>query len=197
MQSPVCHCDPPNRLPHDGLGQPDFKGLQGCDITAECPLSSALNSEYHFTDFIQTKSMYIYEAASCSRPDARPPGDENGLTQLGTPSTAHRRRTDLVPTLTMRREDNPASGTATPRRSPGRAVSMSRLEQLARPQRQHQLRPQHAIMGGGGVVGARSMQHLAPPSPGQTGALRALTNGGGRARARTTTGVTPKEKKGE
>merc|ERR1719445_390462 len=135
--------------------------------------------------------------ASAQGLDRSTEGDENGLTQLGTPSTAHRRRTDLVPTLTMRREDNPASGTATPRRSPGRAVSMSRLEQLARPQRQHQLRPQHALVGGGGVVGARSMQHLAPPSPGQTGALRALTNGGGRARARTTTGVTPKEKKGE
>jgi len=134
--------------------------------------------------------------ASAQGLDRSTEGDENGLTQLGTPSTAHRRRTDLVPTLTMRREDNPASGTATPRRSPGRAVSMSRLEQLARPQRQHQLRPQHALVGGGGVVGARSMQHLAPPSPGQTGALRALTNGGGRARARTTTGVTPKEKKG-
>merc|ERR1719208_127632 len=116
--------------------------------------------------------------ASAQGLDRSTEGDENGLTQLGTPSTAHRRRTDLVPTLTMRREDNPASGTATPRRSPGRAVSMSRLEQLARPQRQHQLRPQHALMGGGGVVGARSMQHLAPPSPGQTGALRALTNGG-------------------
>merc|ERR1719445_389363 len=134
--------------------------------------------------------------ASAQGLDRSTEGDENGLTQLGTPSTAHRRRTDLVPTLTMRREDNPASGTATPRRSPGRAVSMSRLEQLARPQRQHQLRPQHALVGGGGVVGARSMQHLAPPSPGQAGALRALTNGGGRARARTTTGVTPKEKKG-
>ena len=74
---------------------------------------------------------------------------------------------------------------------------MSRLEQLARPQeRQQLLRPQH--VGGAGVVGARSMQHLAPPSPGQTGGLRGreLTNGGGRARARTL-GATPKEKKGE
>ena len=73
---------------------------------------------------------------------------------------------------------------------------MSRLEQLARPQRQL-LRPQH--VGGAGVQGARSMQHLAPPSPGQTGGLRGrelLTNGGGRARARTL-GATPKEKKGE
>ena len=76
---------------------------------------------------------------------------------------------------------------------------MSRLEQLARPQRQL-LRPQHV---GGAVVGARSMQHLAvpvlaPPSPGQTGGMRGreLTNGGGRARARTS-GATPKEKKGE
>ena len=76
---------------------------------------------------------------------------------------------------------------------------MSRLEQLARPQeRQQLLRPQH--VGGAGVQGARSMQHLAPPSPGQTGGLRGrelLTNGGGRARARTL-GATPKtEKKGE
>merc|ERR550525_865258 len=64
--------------------------------------------------------------ASAQGLDRSTEGDENGLTQLGTPSTAHRRRTDLVPTLTMRREVNPASGTATPRRSPGRAVSMSR-----------------------------------------------------------------------
>jgi len=130
--------------------------------------------------------------ASAQGLDRSNEGDENGLTSVGTPNTAHRRRTDLVPTLTMRREDNP-SGSATPRRSPGRAVSMSRLEQLARPQRQL-LRPQHV---GGAVQGARSMQHLAPPSPGQTGGLRGreLTNGGGRARARTL-GATPKEKKG-
>merc|ERR1719151_232333 len=127
--------------------------------------------------------------ASAQGLDRSNEGDENGLTSVGTPNTAHRRRTDLVPTLTMRREDNP-SGSATPRRSPGRAVSMSRLEQLARPQRQL-LRPQHV---GGAVQGARRMQHLAPPSPGQTGG-RELTNGGGRARARTS-GATPKEKKG-
>ena len=82
---------------------------------------------------------------------------------------------------------------------------MSRLEQLARPQERPQqllLRPQH--VGGAGVKGARSMQHLAPPSPGQTGGLRGprelLTNGngGGRARARTLGATTPKtEKKGE
>merc|ERR1719370_2364057 len=136
--------------------------------------------------------------ASAQGLDRSNEGDENGLTSVGTPNTAHRRRTDLVPTLTMRREDNPSSGAATPRRSPGRAVSMSRLEQLARPQeRQQLLRPQH--VGGAGVQGARSMQHLAPPSLGQTGGLRGrelLTNGGGRARARTL-GATPKtEKKG-
>ena len=146
-----------------------------------------------WTKFSKQSAAWHQTPASRTRPDACPPGDENGLTSVGTPNTAHRRRTDLVPTLTMRREDNP-SGSATPRRSPGRAVSMSRLEQLARPQRQL-LRPQHV---GGAVQGARSMQHLAPPSPGQTGGLRGreLTNGGGRARARTL-GATPKEKKGE
>merc|ERR1719362_1488090 len=72
--------------------------------------------------------------ASAQGLDRSNEGDENGLTSVGTPNTAHRRRTDLVPTLTMRREDNPSSGAAPPRRSPGRAVPMSRLEQLARPQ---------------------------------------------------------------
>ena len=186
VQSPVRRCEPLQLLPHDGLGgQPNLnQGLPGRDITAECLLSSA-----PFPNAI-TLFWTKFRPASRTRPDARPPGDENGLTSVGTPNTAHRRRTDLVPTLTMRREDNP-SGSATPRRSPGRAVSMSRLEQLARPQRQL-LRPQHV---GGAVQGARSMQHLAPPSPGQTGG-RELTNGGGRARARTS-GATPKEKKGE
>merc|ERR1719336_2869062 len=37
--------------------------------------------------------------ASAQGLDRSTEGDENGLTQLGTPSTAHRRRTDLVPTL--------------------------------------------------------------------------------------------------
>merc|ERR1719500_293190 len=55
--------------------------------------------------------------ASAQGLDRSNEGDENGLTGVGTPNTAHRRRTDLVPTLTMRREDNP-SGSATPRRSP-------------------------------------------------------------------------------
>merc|ERR1719370_806954 len=57
--------------------------------------------------------------ASAQGLDRSNEGDENGLTSVGTPNTAHRRRTDLVPTLTMRREDNPSSGAATPRRSPG------------------------------------------------------------------------------
>merc|ERR1719331_3230203 len=56
--------------------------------------------------------------ASAQGLDRSNEGDENGLTSVGPPNTAHRRRTDLVPTLTMRREDNP-SGSATPRRSPG------------------------------------------------------------------------------
>jgi len=159
------------------------------DCTGSRRRSTGTSQPHYMLPLMRTRSRH-----DCSFVPGTPflAGDENGLTSVGTPNTAHRRRTDLVPTLTMRREDNP-SGSATPRRSPGRAVSMSRLEQLARPQRQL-LRPQHV---GGAVQGARSMQHLAPPSPGQTGGLRGreLTNGGGRARARTL-GATPKEKKG-
>ena len=122
------------------------------------------------------------------RPHPAPPGEESGLSG-GPNNSAHRRRTDLVPTLTMRREDGGTPGAGTPRRSPGRAVSMSRLEQLARPLR----RPQH---DGGAVQGARSMQHLAPPSTGlgPRGREGVLTNGG-RARARTV--GAPRTKQGE
>ena len=113
-----------------------------------------------------------------------PSGDCDGLIP-GTPSSAHRRRTDLVPTLTMRREDR-EGGLPTPRRSPGRAVSMSRLEQLARPR--PLLRAPHE-----GAAPYSSMQHLAPPPPnmGQGGGVarttyRLATNTtGGRARAKT------------
>ena len=86
----------------------------------------------------------------------------------GHQTTAHRRRTDLVPTLTMRREPDQT----TPRRSPGRARSLGRLETLAR--------PRLSVAS----IGAKSMQHLAvPPTHGQGGQL--ATNLGARARART------------
>ena len=64
------------------------------------------------------------------------------LTSLGEEAlspgvlTAHRRRTDLLPTIVMARTER---GTATPgsrHRSPGRAVSMSRIDMLSVP-RQH------------------------------------------------------------
>merc|ERR550532_1499826 len=53
--------------------------------------------------------------------------------------TAHRRRTDLVPTILMSRTERGAASPATPgsrHRSPGRAVSMSRIDMLSVP-RQH------------------------------------------------------------
>merc|ERR1719400_3031349 len=53
--------------------------------------------------------------------------------------TAHRRRTDLVPTIVMSRTERGAASPATPgsrHRSPGRAVSMSRIDMLSVP-RQH------------------------------------------------------------
>jgi len=57
--------------------------------------------------------------ASAQGLDRSTEGEENGLVATTTVS-AHRRRTDLVPTLTMKREDHHAPGSAsTPRRSPG------------------------------------------------------------------------------
>ena len=51
--------------------------------------------------------------------------------------TAHRRRTDLVPTIVMSRTER--GGCTTPgsrHRSPGRAVSMSRIDLLSLPRQQ-------------------------------------------------------------
>jgi len=127
--------------------------------------------------------------ASAQGLDRSSEGEENGLVTPQVVQGAHRRRTDLVPTIVMKREEGGYGGRegATPRRSPGRqarAVSMSRLEQLARPRTCAQ-RPQHDEGGVvRGVQGAQSMQHLPPNRPtGQAvGGDRKLTN---RARART------------
>merc|ERR1719174_2836772 len=56
---------------------------------------------------VEPTDLRTKRTASAQGLDRSNEGDENGLTSVGTPNTAHRRRTDLVPTLTMRREDNP------------------------------------------------------------------------------------------
>jgi len=65
-------------------------------------------------------------------------GEEDGLVG-GFSSGAHRRRTDLVPTIVMPRGGGGEGGrSGTPSkmtRSPGRAVSMSRIDQLSQPRR--------------------------------------------------------------
>lgn len=65
-------------------------------------------------------------------------GEEDGLVG-GFSSGAHRRRTDLVPTIMMPRGGGGEGGrSGTPSkmtRSPGRAVSMSRIDQLSQPRR--------------------------------------------------------------
>lgn len=97
-------------------------------------------------------------------------------------SRVARRRTDLVPTIPASR-DNASRGSSTPR-PPGRAYSMSRLDQLAQPRRprplappppppQNQLSPptrppRHRSMGNLAVaVSHRSTSNLASigPSP--------------------------------
>jgi len=89
-------------------------------------------------------------------------GDDDGLVG-GFGSTAHRRRTDLVPTIVMPRGEWSGSRSATPSkmRSPGRAVSMSRIDTLSLPRRP-------LLHDRGGAHGARtspsksvSMSHLA------------------------------------
>merc|ERR1719438_223279 len=89
-------------------------------------------------------------------------GDTDGILSPGAGATAHRRRTDLVPTIVMSRSDR--SGAMTPgsrHRSPGRAVSMSRIDTCASVaclDNQGQTRSKT-------VKPSKSMSHLAVSSP--------------------------------
>eukprot|EP00090_Calanus_glacialis_P005847 TRINITY_DN1454_c0_g1_i5.p1 TRINITY_DN1454_c0_g1~~TRINITY_DN1454_c0_g1_i5.p1 ORF type:complete len:962 (-),score=331.96 TRINITY_DN1454_c0_g1_i5:501-3386(-) len=98
--------------------------------------------------------------ASAQGLDRSTEGEENGIIN-SSGQTAHRRRTDLVPTIVMSRNDGMSrSGTpSTKHRSPGRAVSMSRIDQLSRP-RQPKL-AQHASNHPTNISPSKSMSHLA------------------------------------
>lgn len=122
-------------------------------------------------------------------------GDDDGLVG-GFSSTAHRRRTDLVPTIVMPRggEWSGTSRSATPSkmRSPGRAVSMSRIDTLSLPRRP----TLHAPGVGGGKSPSKSvsMSHLAGRSRTKTAdprrpplSLLTNTNGGPKMRPRSKT----------
>jgi len=76
-------------------------------------------------------------------------GDENGLCQPPALVGAHRRRTDLMPTIVMARD----RGVSTPS-TPGRAVSLSRIDQLAKPR-------QPVSLSMSKSVNSKSMSHLA------------------------------------
>merc|ERR1712013_819403 len=101
--------------------------------------------------------------ASAQGLDRSTEGEENGIIS-GSGHTAHRRRTDLVPTIVMARNDGMSrSGTpSTKHRSPGRAVSMSRIDQLSQP-RQPRLAP-HASNHPTNISPSKSMSHLAVPA---------------------------------
>ena len=94
--------------------------------------------------------------------------------------SAHRRRTDLMPTITpgMCAREGSSSRASTPHRrnTPGRTVSMSRLDTLSRPrlhasspnnnanqQPQHHKSAQRLTPNAaGGMTSSRSMSHLSP-----------------------------------
>eukprot|EP00092_Neocalanus_flemingeri_P080220 GFUD01100051.1.p1 GENE.GFUD01100051.1~~GFUD01100051.1.p1 ORF type:complete len:958 (+),score=291.54 GFUD01100051.1:309-3182(+) len=139
--------------------------------------------------------------ASAQGLDRSTEGEENGIiNSMG--HTAHRRRTDLVPTIVMSRSDGMSrSGTPNKHRSPGRAVSMSRIDQLSRP-RQPRL-AQHASNHPTNISPSKSMSHLAvAANKTARRPLSLLTNStsqthlnGTRSRAKTV-GQTSKPKEG-
>ena len=95
------------------------------------------------------------------------PGDDNGLAFTAPCPGAHRRRTDLMPAILSR-----GPGHTTPS-TPGRAVSLSRIDHLNDPSSRRSM------------ASSKSMSHLAQkktgtrPASGQaTGHQRAKTGGG-------------------
>lgn len=85
------------------------------------------------------------------------------------PASAARRRTDLMPAMPSLR-DTPATSRSSPRhRSPGRALSLGRLDELARPRHRnpplaplHETTPSSVRMSQPARTMSKSMCHLGP-----------------------------------
>jgi len=132
-------------------------------------------------------------ATSASGLDRKPGEGEDGdvlapgtAASLAAQQRVHRRKTDLMPTIPSPRDLTPTSssrpssvhlqGNRPFSRSPGRAYSMSRLDQLSQPRRRpaklHEKTPDPAILGSSPTTAksmSRSMSHLAGSRQSQRG----------------------------
>lgn len=100
------------------------------------------------------------------------------------PASAARRRTDLMPAMPSLRDSSGSTRSSPRHRSPGRALSLGRLDELARPrQRNPPLAPLHETtpsvrMSQPARTMSKSMCHLGPrPARTQTGHTLDITSG--------------------
>ncbi|XP_069984044.1 MAP7 domain-containing protein 1 isoform X23 [Penaeus vannamei] len=101
------------------------------------------------------------------------------------PASAARRRTDLMPAMPSLRDSSGSTRSSPRHRSPGRALSLGRLDELARPRQRnpplaplHETTPSSVRMSQPARTMSKSMCHLGPrPTRTQTGHALDITSG--------------------
>lgn len=126
-------------------------------------------------------------ATSAHSLDRKPEG-EDLMTRSMTaaiPASAARRRTDLMPAMPSLRDSSGSTRSSPRHRSPGRALSLGRLDELARPRQRnpplaplHETTPSSVRMSQPARTMSKSMCHLGPrPTRTQTGHALDITSG--------------------
>ncbi|XP_047481148.1 neurofilament heavy polypeptide-like isoform X4 [Penaeus chinensis] len=101
------------------------------------------------------------------------------------PASAARRRTDLMPAMPSLRDSSGSTRSSPRHRSPGRALSLGRLDELSRPRQRnpplaplHETTPSSVRMSQPARTMSKSMCHLGPrPARTQTGHALDITSG--------------------
>ncbi|XP_047481150.1 neurofilament heavy polypeptide-like isoform X6 [Penaeus chinensis] len=126
-------------------------------------------------------------ATSAHSLDRKPEG-EDLMTRSMTaaiPASAARRRTDLMPAMPSLRDSSGSTRSSPRHRSPGRALSLGRLDELSRPRQRnpplaplHETTPSSVRMSQPARTMSKSMCHLGPrPARTQTGHALDITSG--------------------
>ncbi|XP_069984024.1 titin homolog isoform X4 [Penaeus vannamei] len=128
------------------------------------------------------RTASVFTGAGCTF------GGEDLMTRSMTaaiPASAARRRTDLMPAMPSLRDSSGSTRSSPRHRSPGRALSLGRLDELARPRQRnpplaplHETTPSSVRMSQPARTMSKSMCHLGPrPTRTQTGHALDITSG--------------------
>ncbi|XP_047481149.1 MAP7 domain-containing protein 2-like isoform X5 [Penaeus chinensis] len=128
------------------------------------------------------RTASVFTGAGCTF------GGEDLMTRSMTaaiPASAARRRTDLMPAMPSLRDSSGSTRSSPRHRSPGRALSLGRLDELSRPRQRnpplaplHETTPSSVRMSQPARTMSKSMCHLGPrPARTQTGHALDITSG--------------------